>query len=193
MLCHNDNIDMNRTWRRIMFYHRVILISFVCALVGPPALGEEPKPPSAPSVEPPDRAALEKQFQERMSGAVLVGSYTIKGQENEKPPQEEKYTLSRVTKLQGDLWLFAARIQFGEQDLTVPLPLEVKWAGDTPVISVTDVTIPGLGTFSSRVLIYRGQYAGTWKHGDVEGHLWGRITKEQPDREDKSSRGGAAD
>jgi hypothetical protein len=93
--------------------------------------------------------------------------------------------MTRVVKLQGDVWLFTARLQFGEQDLTVPLPLEVKWAGDTPVLTVTDFAIPGLGTFTSRVMIYRGQYAGTWQHGDVGGHLWGRITKSQPDEKDR--------
>jgi len=59
----------------------------------------------------------------------------------------------------------------------VPLPLEVKWSGDTPVITLTNFTIPALGTFTSRVLIYNGKYAGTWTHGKVGGHLFGTIEK----------------
>ena len=45
------------------------------------------------------------------------------------------------------------------------------------MITLTDFTVPGLGTFSARVLIYRNKYAGTWSHGDVGGHLFGTIEK----------------
>ena len=55
------------------------------------------------------------------------------------------------------------------------MPLQVQWAGTTPVITLTNVLIPGLGTFSSRVVIYKNKYAGTWTHGDVGGHLFGTI------------------
>jgi len=55
--------------------------------------------------------------------------------------------------------------------------LQVKWAGDTPVITLTNLTIPGLGTFTSRVMIYGDRYAGTWQHDKTGGHLWGKIVK----------------
>ncbi|MCB9921429.1 MAG: hypothetical protein H6822_04570 [Planctomycetaceae bacterium] len=112
-----------------------------------------------------------------MSGVKLVGRFTILGKDDGPMPKEE-YTINSVTKLpDGDLWLFNARIKYGERDLTVPLPLEVKWAGDTPVITLTDFTIPGMGTFSSRVVIDNQKYAGTWSHGKAGGHLFGLIEK----------------
>jgi hypothetical protein len=83
-----------------------------------------------------------------------------------------------VAKLKGDYWLFETRIQYGDQDVQLPLTLQVKWAGDTPVITLTDVAIPGLGTFTARVLVYRDQYAGTWSGAMHGGQLFGRI--EQP-------------
>ncbi len=89
--------------------------------------------------------------------------------------KEDRYTLGRVQKMQGDLWLIEARIQYGDHDVTVPLVLKVKWAGDTPVITLTDFTVPGLGTFTARVLFYRGQYAGTWSHGNHGGELFGKV------------------
>ena len=59
-----------------------------------------------------------------------------------------------------------------------PLPLEVKWAGnDTPMITLTDLTILNQGPFSARVLFYNGKYAGTWSHGKVGGHMFGKIVK----------------
>ena len=77
----------------------------------------------------------------------------------------------------GDLWLLKARVKYGDKDVTLPIPLEIKWAGDTPVITMTNMEIPGLGTFSTRVVLYEGRYAGTWQHGAVGGHLFGKIEK----------------
>jgi hypothetical protein len=34
-----------------------------------------------------------------------------------------------------------------------------------------------LGTFSAHVVIDGNKYAGTWSHGNVGGHLYGKITK----------------
>ena len=123
---------------------------------------------------PPDRAALERQFEESLTGATLVGQFT----HGDRPGlSEERYTIQKVSKLQGDLWLFTARVQYGSRDVTVPMPLTVQWAGDTPVITLTDLSIPGLGAYTARVLFYRGQYAGTWSGKTAGGHLFGRITK----------------
>lgn len=120
---------------------------------------------------------LERDFEQTLSGSVLTGRFTVSDAPKDAPLKEEKYTLERVSKLAGSTWLFQTRIQYGDHDLTLPLPLEVKWAGDTPIITLTDVPIPGLGTFTSRVIIYRGQYAGTWSGADHGGHLFGTIQK----------------
>jgi hypothetical protein len=122
----------------------------------------------------PDHAALEKQFAETLTGATLAGHFT---QGDNPGLSEEKYTIEKVSKLSGDTWLFSARIQYGSRDVTVPMPLTVKWAGDTPIITLTDLTIPGLGTYTARVMIYRGRYAGTWQAKDHGGHLYGRIVR----------------
>jgi hypothetical protein len=57
----------------------------------------------------------------------------------------------------------------------LPVPLEVFWAGDTPVITLTHAAVPGMGTFTSRVMIYGDRYAGTWQHDKFGGHMWGKI------------------
>ncbi len=123
-----------------------------------------------------DQAALEKEFEKTMSGCVLVGHFTVVGKD-EQNLKEERYTITKVKKQDDGEWIFLVRIQYGKNDNQVPLKLKVEWAGDTPVITLTDLTIPGMGTFTSRVLIYRGWYAGTWQHGKVGGHLFGRIEK----------------
>ena len=99
------------------------------------------------------------------------------GTDTAKTTQEE-YTITSAAKLpEGDTWLLKARIKYGSTDATIPIPLEILWAGDTPVITMTKITLPGLGTFSSRVVLHDDKYAGTWTHDSVGGHLFGVIEK----------------
>ena len=82
-----------------------------------------------------------------------------------------------MTKLRGSLWRFESRIRYGDNDVTVPIVLAVAWAGNTPVIGVTDLNVPGLGTYTARVLFFRDKYAGTWSGKNYGGHLFGRIER----------------
>ena len=136
---------------------------------------QAPAGPARGAEKVPDQAELDKGFEKTMSGATLVGHFSMDGRGGQ--PKEERYTIQKVTKQQGDVWLFLARIQFGGRDVTIPMRIPVKWAGDTAVISVTDIGFPGLGTYTARVLIYGDQYAGTWSGKDHGGHLWGRIER----------------
>lgn len=115
-------------------------------------------------------AKLEKE----LTGAVLVGHFTETGKA-ELSPKTERYELKSVKHVEGDRWLFEARITYGEHDVTLPLTLPVKWAGDTPVITVDNMGFPGLGFYTARVMIYADHYAGFWSGGDHGGHLFGII------------------
>jgi outer membrane protein assembly factor BamB len=123
---------------------------------------------------------LEAGFERMLSGAELVGHFVVDGTDPDAPLEEDRYAVSRVTKLSGDVWRFDCRVQYGERDVTVPIPLAVKWAGDTPVITLTDMNIPGLGTYTARVLLHRDRYAGTWQAGDHGGQMFGRIVPAAP-------------
>ena len=125
-----------------------------------------------------ESAALEKNFQESLTGATLEGSFT-RGADGRL--REEKYAIEKISKIGGETWLFTARVRYGSRDVTVPMPLTVKWAGDTPMVALTDLSIPGLGgPYTARVMFYRGQYAGTWSAKETGGHLFGRIVKQGP-------------
>jgi hypothetical protein len=81
-----------------------------------------------------------------------------------------------VKHLQGDMWLITARIKYGDHDVTVPLPLPIRWAGDdTPVITLDEFSVPGLGTYSARVMIYKDRYMGYWSASDHGGYLFGVV------------------
>ena len=130
-------------------------------------------------------------FAKLLTGAKLTGQFTVDG----KPMtelQEESYEIEKVEKMpEGDSWVITARIKYGKRDLTIPVPLEVKWAGTTPVLTLDDLTLPGFGTFSARVVFHKDKYAGTWQHDEVGGHLFGMITLAEqaapPKQEDSSA------
>lgn len=127
--------------------------------------------------EIPSREELIKKLEADLTNVKLIGTFTISGKEDQ-PPKAEEYTITRAIKLpEGDVWMINSRIKYGNKDVTMPVPVEIKWAGDTPVISLTEMAIPGLGTFTCRVLIYGERYTGTWQHGKVGGLMFGRIEK----------------
>jgi len=139
------------------------------------AAQESAKPAATPI---PSQEELIKRLANELTGVKLVGRFTVTGK-GEMTPKDEEYTITSAMKLEEpDLWLIKARVKYGKTDGSFPIPLEIKWAGDTPVITLTNLEIPGLGTFSSRVVIYEGRYAGTWQHGDVGGHLFGVLKRD---------------
>lgn len=135
---------------------------------------------SAEDAAPPDKQSLYKQLEATLNGATFSGSFTVLGKDREDLAKEE-YTILSATKVEmGEMWLIKAHIQYGKKDLVVPMPLEILWAGKTPVITLDKLTLPGLGTFSARVVLHDGKYAGTWQHDAVGGHLFGTIKKAKP-------------
>ena len=123
-----------------------------------------------------DEAARNSALEKALTGTKFVGVFTIDGQEG--VPAKEEYTIISVKKAQkSDLWIFKARIKSANQDVTLPVPVPIKWAGKTPVIEMDNLKIPLLGTFSAHIVIDDGKYAGTWKHGKAGGHMFGTIKK----------------
>ena len=127
----------------------------------------------------PRQAELEGAFVKMLSGATLEGSFTSTGRGSDPTKlRSEKYTIGEVKKLAPGVWLISARIQYGEQDVTLPVTVPIRWAGDTPVIVVDNQALPGFGTVSARVMFFADHYAGYWKHGDHGGHLFGIISRD---------------
>lgn len=134
---------------------------------------------------PEQQLALEQAFEESMRGVVLDGNFTIVPQSSagevsdEGPPRlrNDRYEIEKVVKRAGDIWTFHARIQYGDKDVTLPVPVKLSWAGDTPMVSVTDLGLPGLGTYTARVVFYRDSYAGMWWGGQHGGNMFGRIVR----------------
>ena len=118
---------------------------------------------------------LERAFTERMQNVALVGHFTFEGREQLNVNQE-RYEIDRVTKVDDKRWRFDVHMTYMTVDATLPVTVPIMWAGDTPMVSITDMSIPGLGHgFTARVFFYEDRYAGRWKHGEVGGLMYGTI------------------
>lgn len=119
---------------------------------------------------------LHQKLEKYLTGTKWAGNFLMDGKDG---LIKERYEILSAKKSEfGDKWNLVARIKYGDHDATLPLPpLDIKFAGNTPVITVDRLFFPGFGTFDARVVIRRGKYAGTWQHDKAGGHLFGTIQK----------------
>lgn len=135
---------------------------------------DDAKPSTRPAAVAKDQAALEREFAELLTNASLTGSFSTR---DGGPPRKDSYTILKAAKADGDLWAITAKVEYKGFAVPVEMRVPVRWAGDTPVISITDQKIPMLGTFTARVMFYGKEYAGTWSGGNHGGQMWGRVEK----------------
>ena len=119
----------------------------------------------------------ERDLIDTLSGATLVGSFIVTGDE-QRELREERYEIRKVERVRQNLFRFHVRMKYGGREVEMAAPLVVIWSGDTPVITLTDAAIPGMGRYTARVLIYQDHYAGYWAAGnDVEGTMFGTLQR----------------
>ena len=123
-----------------------------------------------------DREAREKAFASKLTGATLAGFFSLDGKDS-VPNKPDRYQIVSAKKLNGDDWVITSKMKIGDNEVDIPIVIKVYWADDTPVMSLTDLTIPGMGTFTSRVMFHGDRYVGTWQHGEMGGHMWGVVEK----------------
>ena len=151
----------------------------VCAQEQKPS--DATSPPAATAKPKLSQEELEAKFKTTLTKAVMSGRWCGIKDGKLTPEKEDKYTIVSVNKLGGEAWIVHARIQYGNKDFVAPIPVFVKWAGDTPVITLDNIGMPGGNSYSARVLIYGNTYAGTWSGGDHAGLMNGIITNEKTD------------
>lgn len=117
---------------------------------------------------------LDAQLSAMLTGAALVGQSTT--WKKQGLSGEERYSIDGMTKVAGKTWLLRTRMKLGGAEVPLPVPVTIEWAGDTPMIQLTDVEMPG-GPYSARVLLYKDQYAGTWLGPGRGGQLFGKIVR----------------
>jgi hypothetical protein len=137
-------------------------------------LTQQPPQPAPPPVE---MSPAEQAFEQAMTDVVLEGFFTV-GEGTELHP--DRYEINSVTKVKDGVWRFAARVQYNKKDFPVTLNVPVFFAGDTPVISLTRQAVGTAGVYDTRLVIYKGGYAGTWGGGATGGKMFGNIVKKAP-------------
>jgi hypothetical protein len=144
---------------------------------------KEPATKESAAAKEPTEAELHAKFKETMTAVVMSGRWCSLKDGVLGENKDDRYDIVGVEKAKGDDdWTISVRMKRGGQEFVLPLPIQVKWAGDTAVIVVNDLKMPGGNAYSgnaysARVLVYGNTYAGTWSGGDHGGLLNGVITK----------------
>src|SRR5687767_15646945 len=94
-------------------------------------------------VDPASLTDLERQFTERMRDVTMVGSFTVAGRED-PAPRPDRYDIFSGEKVGDGEWRFNARMDCcGVNGATLPIVVPMRWTGDTPMIVMTDTSLPG--------------------------------------------------
>jgi len=151
------------------------------ALVLPPATSwtqEDESEVAAVDAHPQPGPEDFEAFATLLTGTTLRGFFTMRNAPEGTLPRAESYQIKQVKQIgeDGRTWTFLASFNYGGRNWDLPLPIMVEWAARTPVITLDQFTIPGMGTFNARILFADGQYAGTWAHGqEVGGQMYGVV------------------
>jgi hypothetical protein len=137
-------------------------------------------------VDPATLTNAERQFVDRMRGVSLIGNFTVEGRDSNRTPREDRYDIESVEKVGDDLWKFNAGMKCCGVNGVIPIVVPMRFVGDTPMITMTDTSLPALGTFTVRLIFYQDRYAGTWQHEKVGGLMSGRIEKQTEAAESSS-------
>ena len=118
-----------------------------------PSWAQEAKP--APTTETSAAVSPEREakFIATLTDATLKGRWSPIKDGQLGPEKDESYQIMSVTKVGGDKWTINAKLSYAGRSLVLPIPAQVKWAGDTPVLVLDQLSL-GVGpTYSARVLI----------------------------------------
>jgi hypothetical protein len=132
-----------------------------------------------PAAQKPLPADPEEQFKALFTNAYLSGRWApLKDGTLGEERSGDKYQIVSVTKGSGDNWTVNAKMKYRDQEIVMPIPVQMKFAGDTAILVVDNLVIPGGGTYTARLLIYERTYSGTWKGQRGGGMLYGVITND---------------
>ena len=110
--------------------------------------------------------AMEKRFQADLNNVTISGAFIEDGIAE---MSEDRYVIEWVSKSSGDIWKFQVRMEFNKREMKFTVPVEVKWAGDTPVILFSNFPLPGAGMIDARIVLSNSRYAGTWMGKNMAG------------------------
>jgi hypothetical protein len=115
-----------------------------------------------------------------LTDATLNGTWAPVGAGGLGEDLADRYHVVRATKREGDQWVLVSRMKFQGQEIEVPFPVTVKFAGDVAVLILDNIPLGDGETWSARVLFHDDVYAGSWWGKDKaakSGVVSGTITR----------------
>ncbi|HEV7404797.1 MAG TPA: hypothetical protein VGO11_17780 [Chthoniobacteraceae bacterium] len=150
-----------------------LFLAALCLYAGPSLRAADPTPAGAEE--------LEANFKATMTAATMSGRWCPLKDGVMGAEKDDKYTIVGVEKVSGSSWIMNAQMR----GAVIPIPVQVKWAGDTAVIIVDKLQLPGPNgygggaSYSARLLVHDHAYAGTWSGGDHGGLMSGVIKNDE--------------
>lgn len=125
----------------------------------------------------------EPKFIAMLKDATLKGSWApIQGGPLGKDKDDNAYRIKRAEKTEDGKWSIVSLFQMRGREFEFPIRSDVKFAGDTAVLILNDVSAGrGAANWSARVMFHGDIYTGRWwetanpEHG---GTIAGTITRE---------------
>lgn len=150
------------------------------------ALDVHAQPPAAPPKDAPATAAgapkpavvdPEARFKAMLTKASLTGRWAplrdgVLGDER----GGDSYQIEGVTQTGGENWVVRAKLTYRQREFVLPIPVKVRFVGETAIMIVDGLAIPEGGTYSARLMFHDRTYSGVWTGGRAGGMLYGVIT-----------------
>ena len=139
---------------------------------------QDQKPAASAGAAAPMNAA-ETKFKELLANSTLAGRWASVKEGELGEEKQDQYNIVSASKVKDDAWVIMAKMKYRDREMEIPFPVKVQFAGDTPVIVVDQLAVPGGGTYSARVLFFEKTYAGSWTGADGRGGLISGVVKKR--------------
>lgn len=132
------------------------------------------------AAEEPERKTMEERFSAMLENAALNGTWAPIDKRLLGDDHDDKYRIVRARRKDGDRWVILSRMKVQGQEVDFPIPVTMKFAGDTSVMILEDVPLGQGKTWSARILFHEDVYAGSWWDGGgtKRGIVSGTITRD---------------
>lgn len=124
---------------------------------------------------------VETNFIAMLKNATLKGTWApVQQAQMGASQKDEGYRIAKVEKKDGDKWTLVYLVTYQGREIEYPMPVTVKFAGDTAVLILDNVRAgQGKANWSARVMFHENVYTGRWwETGNKEhgGTIEGVIT-----------------
>ncbi|MBX3745386.1 MAG: hypothetical protein KF833_08750 [Verrucomicrobiae bacterium] len=111
---------------------------------------------------------VEARFVALLTNATLKGTWApLQSNQPGASRQDDGYRIARVTKKDGDQWSLVYLVTYQGREIEYPMPVTVKFAGDTAVLILDNVRAGrGNANWSARVMFHENVYTGRWWETD---------------------------